>query len=78
MSIFIYLTGCSEKPETLPGWALSSDTPVEAFTPVSPESGIKINYPLDEAMFPPEIIAPTFLWEDTTPTVDRWVLSFRG
>ncbi len=78
LSIFIYLTGCSEKPETLPGWALSSDTPVEAFTPVSPESGIKINYPLDEAMFPPEIIAPTFLWEDTTPTVDRWVLSFRG
>lgn len=75
LSVFLCLTGCSEKPETLPGWALSSGAPVEA---VATESKMKINYPLDEAMFPPEIIAPTFLWEDTTPSVDRWVLSFQA
>lgn len=34
--------------------------------------GLRITYPLEGAVFPPEIVAPTFVWEDDTAGVDRW------
>ena len=34
--------------------------------PREPFGGIEIKYPLDETLFPPEIVAPTFVWSDTT------------
>ncbi len=73
-TLLFWLNGCSEKPDTLPDLAVSYVAPVES---VLPNSKLQIKYPLDEAMFPPEIIAPTFLWEDKTPSVDRWILSFQ-
>jgi len=33
---------------------------------------LRITYPLDGALFPPEIVAPTFVWEDDTEGVDHW------
>ena len=33
---------------------------------------LRITYPLDETLFPPEIVAPTFVWEDATGGADRW------
>ncbi|HUT88247.1 MAG TPA: tetratricopeptide repeat protein [Thermoguttaceae bacterium] len=40
---------------------------------------LAFRYPLDETLFPPEIVAPTFRWEDTCGHSDTWVvtISFR-
>lgn len=37
-----------------------------------PEGQLSIQYPLDETLFPPDIVAPKFLWEDKTPNVKQW------
>jgi hypothetical protein len=37
------------------------------------QSTIKIDYPLDGSIFPPEITPPTFLWHDPSPA-KRWVI----
>lgn len=43
----------------------------------SPRScGIAIEYPENGTLFPPEIVAPTFRWDDTAPGADRWLVSF--
>ena len=41
---------------------------------------LEIKYPLDETLFPPEIVAPTFLWSDDTAGVEEWsvMLRFEG
>ncbi|MFH1748454.1 MAG: tetratricopeptide repeat protein [Planctomycetota bacterium] len=36
--------------------------------------GLTIDYPLDETIFPPEIIAPTFRWTDTNSKTDAWLI----
>jgi len=38
---------------------------------------LRITYPLDETIFPPEIVAPTFVWEDATAGADRWYVVVR-
>jgi Flp pilus assembly protein TadD len=35
---------------------------------------VTIDYPLDESIFPPEILAPTFLWHDSISGVDGWLI----
>lgn len=35
---------------------------------------LKVDYPLDESVFPPEIIAPTFLWHDSDNNADTWLI----
>ena len=35
---------------------------------------LTIDYPLDESIFPPEIIAPVFLWSDDSEKVDTWLI----
>ncbi len=35
---------------------------------------LTITYPLDGTMFPPEIVPPTFCWEDTDRATNRWSL----
>jgi len=37
-------------------------------------SGLTIHYPLDETLFPPEIIAPTFRWKDDSEGSDTWLI----
>lgn len=38
-------------------------------------SGLTINYPLDETLFPPEIVPPTFRWKDNSAKSDRWLVT---
>lgn len=37
-------------------------------------SKLTITYPLDGAMFPPEIVPPTVCWEDADSATNRWSL----
>ena len=37
-------------------------------------AAITIDYPLNESIFPPEIVAATFLWHETSKQVDRWLV----
>lgn len=39
--------------------------------------GLNITYPLDETLFPPEIVAPTFIWSDETQGVGKWQVTLR-
>jgi len=38
-------------------------------------AALEITYPLDETLFPPEIIAPTFRWKDPQPRADTWLVT---
>ncbi len=59
-------------------WACGRDSgpPPLAF-PSEPSGRLEIRYPLDETLFPPEIVAPTFVWSDETEGVARWVVLLR-
>jgi len=35
---------------------------------------LKIDYPLNGTVFPPEIVAPTFLWHESAPEADTWLI----
>ncbi len=39
--------------------------------------GLSILYPLNETLFPPEIVAPTFRWEDEKSQSDTWLVTIR-
>ena len=41
------------------------------------EGELRIGYPAEGTLFPPESVAPTFVWEDTTDHVDRWYVVVR-
>ena len=45
--------------------------------PSKPSGGVEIKYPLDETLFPPEIVAPTFVWSDKTEGVKTWTVLVR-
>jgi tetratricopeptide (TPR) repeat protein len=40
--------------------------------PSGPAGRVSITYPLDQTLFPPEIVAPTFVWSDETEGVVAW------
>ena len=71
--------GCS-RPESVPigpadRGALEGQFPVRSPEVTAP-ARIEIVYPLDGAMFPPEIAAPTFQWKDDSPRCDSWQIEF--
>jgi len=35
---------------------------------------LTVDYPLDESVFPPEIVPPTFLWHEPTERADTWLI----
>jgi hypothetical protein len=39
--------------------------------------GLTIRYPLNETLFPPEIVPPTFHWEDANSTSDTWLITIK-
>ena len=39
--------------------------------------GLTIDYPLDQTLFPPEIPAPTFRWQDPGTDSDTWLVTIR-
>jgi tetratricopeptide (TPR) repeat protein len=40
-------------------------------------SGLSILYPLNETLFPPEIVAPIFRWEDENSESDTWLVTIK-
>ncbi len=40
-------------------------------------SGLTILYPLNETLFPPEIVAPTFRWKDGKAESDTWLVTIK-
>jgi len=38
---------------------------------------LTIHYPLDETLFPPEIVPPTFQWKDSNSKSNMWLVSIR-
>lgn len=46
--------------------------PADLNFPVQPLGQLEITYPLEESLFPPDIVAPTFLWNDETEGVGHW------
>ncbi len=50
----------------------SFGTPLQAAA--TTQAAIKIDYPLNDSVFPPEITPPTFLWHDPSPSAMRWVI----
>jgi len=45
-----------------------------SFDPHHPPGGLTIQYPFNESVFPPQIAAPTFRWEDTHGQSDAWLV----
>src|SRR5215467_1749478 len=41
------------------------------------DSQLRITYPLEKTLFPPESVAPTFVWEDKTENADHWTVVVR-
>lgn len=54
-----------------------SSGPAPPAFPSEPSGRIEIRYPLDETLFPPEIVAPTFVWSDETRGVAKWLVLLR-
>ena len=61
---------------TLSACGKGSD-PAQLAFPNEPSGGLEIKYPLDETLFPPEIVAPTFVWRDETKGAASWMVLLR-
>jgi len=48
-----------------------------AFNEKRQYSGLTITYPLNDTLFPPEIIAPKFSWKDESSRSDAWLVTFK-
>ena len=59
--------GCGQGP---------ADTQAVVF-PSEHSGRLAITYPLDETLFPPDIVAPTFTWHDGTEGVEQWQVLLR-
>jgi Flp pilus assembly protein TadD len=61
----------------LGGCARPSPQPAAPVFPSQAQGQLQIRYPLDQTLFPPEIVAPTFVWNDATPGVTAWTVLVR-
>jgi Flp pilus assembly protein TadD len=68
LAVGLFVAGCNREPSTQAIVAAAAD----ATTP-----RLQITYPLEGTLFPPESVAPTFVWEDKTGSVDRWYVVVR-
>ena len=57
-----------------------NDAPAQLAFPGEQSGRLEITYPLDETLFPPDIVAPTFVWSEETEGVGQWqvLLRFNG
>ena len=67
----VLLAGCDRDPTTQEMLAA-----VPAAADAS-NARLKITYPQEGTLFPPESVAPTFTWQDQTGKVDRWWVAVR-
>ena len=72
--LLIILAGCSE-----PSGESDSSSGGEILKVDAEEckGSLEILNPLDGALFPPDIAAPTFRWKDANPASETWLISFR-
>ncbi len=79
-SVALLAIGCSDREaesvESAGGVPGGEEVNAAADQSIGPRP-LKILYPLDGALFPPEIAAPTFRWEDGNPGCDAWRIEFR-
>src|SRR5689334_9734101 len=54
-----------------------ADAQAVAATAPASETGLRITYPADGTLFPPDSVAPTVVWTDETAHVDRWTVVVR-
>ena len=50
---------------------------LESYKDGTDYKGLTILYPLNETLFPPEIISPTFRWEDSKSECDTWLVNIK-
>ncbi len=68
MAVFLMLGVALAAPLEAAVWDAYDDTATH-FT-------LAVHNPLDDTLFPPDIAAPTFRWEDSNTQCDAWVLVF--
>jgi tetratricopeptide (TPR) repeat protein len=56
---------------------LRVDEILAAFDEGQRPGGLTIRYPFDDSLFPPEIVPPTFQWEDTGSESDAWLVTIQ-
>ncbi len=56
---------------------LRAEDILAAYDEESEYGQLTISYPLDETLFPPEIAAPTFRWEDSHAQSDAWLIALQ-
>jgi len=59
----LFVAGCDHEPSTQAIIAAAAE---------ATDARLQITYPLEGTLFPPESVAPTFVWEDKTGNADRW------
>jgi len=72
--------GCSKSPTPSGGSNGPAPAPgqtADAAAKNAPSRPIQILYPPDKALFPPDIVAPTFRWQDENPAAKMWLVQFR-
>lgn len=57
--------------------AIRSDKILSVYKAGAAYGELDITYPLDETVFPAEIAAPTFCWNDRSKASDAWLLTIR-
>lgn len=68
VGVAVTSTAEAEEEQTIRSLASAAGQAAEDASPIT------IDYPLDQSIFPPEIVAPTFLWHETAPQADRWLI----
>ncbi len=53
---------------------ISAEDILAAYQEQTEYHGLTIEYPLDGTLFPPEIVPPTFRWQDENPKSEVWVI----
>jgi tetratricopeptide (TPR) repeat protein len=63
--VTLLLAGCDHDPST------------QEIVAAPAGAALEISYPQEATLFPPESVAPTFVWDDRTAGVDRWYVVVR-
>jgi tetratricopeptide (TPR) repeat protein len=63
---------CVHAAGAAPAEEPTAEQMIAAAAPAPSYGSLKITYPLEATLFPPEIVAPTFLWQDASRDVHRW------
>jgi len=69
-SIAVWFVAC-HKP------AIRVDEILAAYEEGAQYGGLTITYPLDETLFPPEIVPPNIRWDDSNQDSDAWLVRIR-